>query len=100
MAYSLIIKPIVFIDAEEAINYYQIKSKGLGNRFYQQIVNTLERIQTNPHTFSYVKEPVRRCIIKGFPYKIYYFISEDKIIVIGIAHAKRSNKFIKRKLGF
>jgi len=51
-----------------------------------------------PSAFSYVKKPVRRHLIKKFPYKIFYLITGDSIIVIGVSHAKRSNAFVRKRL--
>ncbi len=66
MVFELIIKPIVFDDAEEAVNYYEQKLKGLGKRFYDSLLVSLEEIQLNPLNYSYIKNPVRRHIIQGF----------------------------------
>ena len=98
MAFELIIKPIVFDDAEEAINYYEQKLKGLGNRFYNSLLASLEEIQNSPLNYTYIKKPVRRHIVSKFPYKIYYLVSEQTIYVIGISHAKRSNAFVKSRV--
>jgi len=98
MVFEIIIKPIVFLDVEEAVIYYDKKLKGLGNRFYNNFITSLNEIEINPHNYSYIKNPVRKHIIKKFPYKIYYIATVDKIIVIGVSHAKRSNTYIKRRL--
>ena len=98
MVFELIIKPIVFADAEEAVNYYEKKLEGLGNRFYNSLLASLEEIQLNPLNYSYIKIPVRRHVVSKFPYKIYYLVSEQAIYLIGIFHAKRSNSFVKRRL--
>ncbi|MBV9960905.1 MAG: hypothetical protein JO072_01545 [Parafilimonas sp.] len=98
MVFELIIKPIVFDDAGEAVNYYEKKVKGLGNRFYNGLLAALDEIQLTPLHYAYIKAPVRRHIISKFPYKIYYLVSKQTIYVIGISHAKRSNAFVKRRL--
>jgi len=99
MAIKVLVKPIVFIDAEETVAYYEEQLEGLGKKFYEKLLFTIDRIQSAPFSFSFAKEPVRRCLIKGFPFKIFYIISEETIIIIGITHVKRSNRFIKKKLG-
>jgi len=98
MAFKLVIKPIVFADAEEAVVYYEKKSNNLGKHFYNNFLIAIDDIQTNPFTFSYIKKPVRRHLIQKFPYKVYYLISDETIFIIGISHAKRSNAFVKRRL--
>ncbi len=98
MAFKLVIKPIVFADTDEAVGYYEMKLKGLGNRFYISFLSTIDNIQTNPFTTSYFKKPVRRRLIVGFPYKVYYLVLNETIFIIGVSHAKRSNAFVKKRL--
>ena len=98
MVFKLIIKPIVFSDLEEAVEYYEKKVTELGKRFYDQFLDAVNDIHGKPFTYSYAKDPVRRCKIKNFPYKIFYLISEDTVFILGLAHAKRSNAFVRRRL--
>jgi toxin ParE1/3/4 len=98
MAFSLIIKPIVFSDAEEAVLFYNKRVTGLGKRFYNSLLTALTQIQLSPFAYSYIKEPVRRLKIEKFPYKVFYIINTETVIIIGISHAKRSNAFVKRRL--
>jgi mRNA-degrading endonuclease RelE of RelBE toxin-antitoxin system len=98
MAFELVIKPIVFLDVEDAINYYEKQSKGLGKRFYDSFLTTLQNIQFHPHHYTIVYNSVRRCMVAKFPYKIFYTIQEEKIFIIGVTHAKRSNTYIRKRL--
>ena len=88
MAFKLLIKPIVFADAEEAIAYYEKKSKGLGKRFYNNFLIALDHIETKPFAFSYIKNPVRRHLIEKFPYKVYYFVSERQFSLLALLTLK------------
>ena len=98
MDFNTIIKPIALDEAEEAVIYYETELTGLGNRFYNSFLLALNEIQLNPFAFSYIKKPVRRHIIKKYPYKIFYIITQQTIFIIGISHAKRSNAFVKKRL--
>lgn len=98
MKYKLLIKPIVFIDVEDAYLYYEKKVTGLGNRFYQNILLAFNNIDQNPLNYSFVNQPVRRHILKDFPYKVYFVVENQQVIILGIAHVKRSNLFLKKKL--
>ena len=98
MAFKLVIKPIVFDDAEEAVAYYENKWTGLGKRFYNNFLQSLDDIKANPFTYTHVTKSVRRHPIKKFPYKVYYLVTNELIFVIGVSYAKRSNAFVKRRL--
>ncbi len=98
MAYKVVIKPLVFADAEDAFIWYNKQIEGLCNRFYHHFLNTVDTIQAKPYTFSYLKEPIRCCRMKSFPYKVYFTVEDSTIFIIGLAHSKRSNAYIKRRL--
>jgi len=98
MGYSLVTLPIVIADIEEAVRFYNAKSNGLGERFYGKCLESFAKIENQPHHYTFVREPVRRVIVNSFPYKIFYYIHGEKVIVLGVAHAKRSNAFVKRRL--
>jgi len=98
MVFKLIIKPIVFVDVDEAVDYYENKVGGLGKRFYNNFLSSVGTIHDKPFIHSYIKDPVRRCRIDAFPYKIFYLVSDENIFIIGVTHAKRSNAFVKKRL--
>jgi putative addiction module component (TIGR02574 family) len=72
MAFKLQIKPVILLDADEAVRYYEYRLLGLGKRFYTNLLSALNQLLSNPFSYSYVKEPVRRLRIEKFPYKIFY----------------------------
>ena len=98
MAFDLIIKPIVWFDLNEAIEWHEKESPGLGKRFFKSFEKTKENILRPPATYPNITPQVKRILIKNFPYKVFYTISEKKIFIIGVVHSKRSNAFIRKKL--
>ncbi len=98
MAFNIVIKPIAIFDNDEIISYYRKESGELANRYYQHFLAALKKIRETPLAYSYVKNPVRKHNINKFPYKIYYLVEEENIIVLGIAHEKRSIAFVRRRL--
>ncbi len=85
-------------DIEEAMLWYERESKGLGKRFFNSLETTVEKIQLNPSVYKKITPEVRRCLIKNFPYKIFYTITSDTIFILGVSHAKRSDAFVNRRL--
>lgn len=98
MAFNLIIKPIVWFDLDEAIAWYENESPGLGKKFFKSFEQAKENILKRPTAYVSITATVKRILLKNFPYKIFYIISDNTIYLIGLTHAKRSNAFIRRKL--
>lgn len=80
---------IAQIELDEAIEYYNLKSPGLGYKFLLEALNTLERIQRFPYAWHPFDKDVRRCQLHRFPYGIIYQKLEDEVLIIAIAHLHR-----------
>ena len=98
MAFKIIIKPIAYLDLEEAIDWYESETKGLGNHFLFELERCKNKIANNPQHYRIYHKDARRIILTKFPYKIFYRIREETVVVLGIHHGKRSKAFVNRRL--
>ena len=74
---------------DEAIEWYELQSKGLGKRFKKSVTHQLKKIKQNPDWFLIEAENIYKVYIPKFPYKILYTLDKEKIIVWAIAHMHR-----------
>jgi plasmid stabilization system protein ParE len=99
MVFKLSIRPIALIDIDDAVAWYEKELKGLGNRFLQKLDEAFKRLSRNPQHCLIVSDPVRRILLKSFPYKILYLIEgNNTVVIIGVIHVKRSKRYIKKRL--
>jgi plasmid stabilization system protein ParE len=98
MAFKIIFKSLAYNDIDEAVEWYESNSKGLGKRFLHEIELLLLRISASPFNYRVYHKTVRRILFNKFPYKIYYVVHQDTIVVLGIYHGKRSKAFVNRRL--
>jgi ParE toxin of type II toxin-antitoxin system, parDE len=98
MAFKIVVKPIVFMDIDEAVNYYAQESGLLAERFYNSVISKFEHIQQNPASFGFVHATVRSARVPHFPFRIFFLVSCEQIVILGIAHFKRSNRFVRKRL--
>jgi len=84
MTYKLILKSRAHIDLAEAIEYYQSKRKGLGNKFLKCIHKFFDRIAKNPLHYSLKNNNFREAYIQKFPYVIIYEVIENEIVVFSV----------------
>ncbi|MDO8580391.1 MAG: type II toxin-antitoxin system RelE/ParE family toxin [Candidatus Omnitrophota bacterium] len=98
MKYSLIIRPEAEADLQDAFQWYQQQKTGFGVRFLQSVGVSLSLINRSPIMFPSIHQEIRRALIRRFPYGIFYFLAEKKIIVIAVFHVSRHPKrWQKRK---
>jgi toxin ParE1/3/4 len=100
---ALIVRPEAESDIYEAYAYYETRSAGLGERFLDSIESALHGIRDNPRRFPEVlhdsQTPVRRGLTRGFPFGIYFVLTEsDQLIsVIACMHARQEpGRWIRR----
>ena len=89
MTYVLRFGAEVEIDAINAFNWYEEKSKGLGDEFLRVFYASAIQIIRNPLIHKKVFNTFRRKLIRRFPYAIYYLIEGKSIVIYGLFHTAR-----------
>jgi plasmid stabilization system protein ParE len=86
---QLIFLSIAHNELAEAKLFYNRQQRGLGESFQCEAEAAARQIQARPLAWQTEVEPVRRFLLDRFPYKMFYIIRADRIIVIAIAHQHR-----------
>ena len=88
-------------DFDEASVWYDARVPGLGRDFANEIDKALQKLVLNPTLFPVVfsRKQARRIRVVRFPYRIFYTISSEEILVHAILHVSQDDWIIKRRLG-
>lgn len=97
MTFQVSIRPEAETDINDAYTWLEEQKIGLGKDFILCVDASIQSIIKTPHLFSKVYEQIHRCLIRRFPYGVYYFISENTVIVIGVLHARRNPAIWKNR---
>ena len=81
-------------EAHSVARWYERRQTGLGRRFLQATHATLLAIEQHPTFFPHLETvpddvPIRRAIMKEFPYLVIFEMRLDEILVLAVAHTKR-----------
>lgn len=76
-------------DLYEASLYYEERAKNLGVEFLEIVNCTLKKIADAPDAWPEIRANIKRCIIRRFPYAVYYAVEADSIQVIAIMHLRQ-----------
>jgi len=68
-------------DVELAFAWYEKQRHGLGFEFLDCLENGLKSILENPEKFQLKYSNFRGCVIRRFPFSIFYTIEQTEIIV-------------------
>ena len=81
-----------------AYSYYENEAN-LGDLFYKDYKETINRISENPYNYQILDNAeYRRCTFKTFTHAIFYKIMGDHIYVIAIAHQKQKPDYWRNRL--
>lgn len=96
------IEPHADSQAYEAVRWYERKKSGLGQRFLETYHQSFESIESSPRSFPLVKSrsgrEFRYCLLKPFAYRVGFEVRPNEVIVLAVAHLRRSSRFWIREL--
>ncbi len=81
------------IELDDAIEYYDLQAPGLGKRFLDEILETIELISRFPQLWSQNTENTRKAVLRKFPFNLIYSIEEGTVFIIAVAHQNREPEY-------
>lgn len=91
MSRSLSLLSIAEAEAADAIDWYEAREHGLGNRLLESIETTLKAIQRNPLLYPAVEgSKARRALVRDFPFCVVFEVKPDTVTVLSIFHTSRN----------
>jgi toxin ParE1/3/4 len=89
------VKPVIVHSEAEAefraaISYYEQQRPGLGDEFQLAVQRAIEQVQQSPQALPpYGEQGVRKCLVRRFPYTVFFLELEEAIWVVAVAHQRR-----------
>lgn len=81
------------IELDDAIEYYNLQTNGLGKIFLDEVLETIELISIYPQIWSSNTKNTRKAVLRKFPFNLIYTIFEEKIYIIAVAHQHREPEY-------
>ena len=96
-------KPALFraeaeAEFKEASSWYEARRPQLGQDFRSAVETAVRRICETPERWTPAGEDTRRIVVRRFPYSVVYTILPVHILIIAVAHHKRSHRYWKNRL--
>jgi plasmid stabilization system protein ParE len=89
VTYEIIVRREAQAEVQEAFDYYEQKSEGLGFEFMRSLDAALQSVKRNPSAYQEIYKNTRRVLLRKFPYALFYIAEETRIIVIACFNQKR-----------
>jgi hypothetical protein len=96
LSHKVSISPEAEYDISGGYHWYEERSRGLGTDFLRAVDASLASIQRNPFAHPVVFKPVRRALLRRFPFGLYYATTPDTVTILGF-HAKRDQQQLQSR---
>jgi plasmid stabilization system protein ParE len=88
MSFSL--HPEAAEEFEDAVEWYEERSPGLGLDFAAEIRQAIRRAESMPFAWTRIEGDIRRVLTHRFPYGILYAPDGDHLHILAVMHLSRA----------
>jgi len=76
-------------ELDAAIEYYEGCKSGLGLDFAAEVLAALRTIMDHPKAWPVLGDPLRRCLLRRFPYGVIYSEQGSQVLILAVMHLYR-----------
>ena len=81
----------------EAVLYYELQRRGLGQEFVWEFEAHLEKLLADPESYVSWDGETRSVNLRRFPYTINYVLTADQVFILSIAHHRRHPRYWRHR---
>ena len=89
MAATVLYKPAAQAEIRDIAEYLEGQRPGFGRLFIEDIRRVEEFLRDNPGLYQLVNGPIRRAVLRRFPYGVFYIVEDEGILVLACFHLHR-----------
>ena len=91
--------PFVEGELREIQQYYESRSPGLGTQFIDELERQVLALAATPERWMVVAAGVRRCLMRRFPYVIYFrHVDAEKLRITIVKHQRRYPQYGRERV--
>jgi toxin ParE1/3/4 len=80
-------------EIDNACHWYDERKSNLGDEFFRELEELLNRIASRPEAFPLAPSGRRRANMKRFPYAVSYRVLADRVRILCIHHERRDTSY-------
>ena len=98
MSYQVFVQEPAELDLEDAYNWYEERSRGLGSEFIWVVDASLADIGRYPLANPLIYRQIRQKRLRRFPYNLFYYLDGETIFIVACFHARRDPQQWQRRI--
>lgn len=79
-------------DVDLAFAWYEKQRRGLGFEFLDCVEVSLNNILSFPEMYERIYSDYRRCVVRRFPFSVFYTIEGDEIVIHSVFDNRQDPK--------
>jgi len=98
MSRTLTVEPEAEAEIAQSADWYEQRNPVARRRFLRAVDKALRLVEEGPEHYQIVYRQVRRMLVDGFPYAIFYKVTDTQIIIVACFHTSRNPKVWRDRL--
>jgi toxin ParE1/3/4 len=92
VTWRVVIRPNAEADLRKAWLWYESLRPGLGDNLLLEVRAAISRLEIDPERHPFYYRNFRRLLTRRFPYKLFYRVESDRVVIFRLLHAKREHR--------
>ena len=80
-------------EVDEAVAWFEERTEGKGVDFLDELDRIVRIVKAYPRASPQIDLEIRRRLFARFPYSLIYGIDRNTIVVVAVAHSRRSPRY-------
>jgi toxin ParE1/3/4 len=89
--FRIVVRPNAEADLRAVKQWYEERREALGLEFITLVRAAIRGLRDNPERYPVYYRGFRRVLLRRFPYKIFYRIERDRVIIFRVLHASQDH---------
>jgi plasmid stabilization system protein ParE len=89
MTATVLYKPAAQVEISDIAEYLEGQRPGFGRLFIDEIGRVEDFLRDNPELYALVDGPIRRAVLRRFPYGLFYIVENSQVLVLACFHLHR-----------
>lgn len=98
MSLPVVFRGLADREVHEIQAWYEERQPGLGGRFRASLDLVVHLIAEHPLACAFAYREVRRALVPGFPYALFYVVLGDRVRVLACLHQRRGPATFQERL--
>ncbi len=86
---TVLFDPLAASEYNDAYEYFEAQKKGLGEKFRLSVWAGISILEQFPEIGEEVRPGIRKILLKHFPYKLIYSVTDRIVYIIAVSHGHR-----------